>query len=153
MSKTVYLAGPITGLDYKGCTDWRQSAKAELAAVGIEAFSPMRCKEYLDGLPTISGHGREYHNMGPLSTPKGVVTRDHYDVHRCDMLLVNLLGAKQVSIGTMFEMAWAFQKKTPIVLAMDETGGLHDHMFVHQTCGYRLGTLDEALRIVRAILL
>lgn len=28
--KTVYLAGPITGLDYKGCNDWREYAKSKL---------------------------------------------------------------------------------------------------------------------------
>jgi hypothetical protein len=35
------------------------------------------------------------------------MTRDRFDATRCDVLLVNLLGAERVSIGTMMEVAWA----------------------------------------------
>lgn len=153
MSKLVYLAGPITGLSYKGCTEWREAVRADLAQVGIEGVSPMRCKHYLERLSEISGHGREYVHMSPLSGPRGVVTRDRFDVHRADVLLVNLHGAKQVSIGTMFEIAWAFQKHTPIVAVMEKEGHPHDHMFVWEAIGYRVETIEEAVDIVKAILL
>lgn len=148
----VYLAGPITGLTFKGATDWREHAKRMLETAGIKAFSPMRCKEYLDGLGELSGHGREYGHMSPLSSPRGIITRDFFDATRCNVLLVNLLGADRVSIGTMFEMAWAFQKRTPIVCVMETQGGQHDHMFVREVCGFILSTLDEALLTVKAIL-
>ena len=45
--KTVYLAGPISGLDYNGCNDWRKKAIEQLAKEGIKGISPMRYKEYL----------------------------------------------------------------------------------------------------------
>lgn len=151
--KLVYLAGPITGLTFKDCTDWRQGAIQELAAVGIKGVSPMRCKDYLEDVGVISGHGREYFRMHQLSTPKGVVTRDCYDVHRSDVLLVNLWNAQQVSIGTMFELAWSFHKRTPIVAVMREHGCLHDHMFVHQAISYRHNTMEDAIQTVKAILL
>ena len=51
--KTVYLAGPITGLTYDGATDWRAYAKARLAKFGIQAVSPMRAKEFLKALPSM----------------------------------------------------------------------------------------------------
>ena len=43
----VYLAGPITGLTFDGCTDWREYAKKSLAEAGIDGLSPMRAKDYL----------------------------------------------------------------------------------------------------------
>lgn len=152
MSKLVYLAGSITGLDFKGCTDWRQYAIAELAQVGITGVSPMRCKEYLDGLGPLSGHGREYAKLGLMSGPKAILARDFFDCTRADVLLVNLLGAKQVSIGTMFELAWAFQKRTPVVLIMEEQGGLHDHMFPREAAGWIVQDLDVGIQIVKGIL-
>lgn len=39
MEKIVYLAGPITGLDYNDCTDWREYAKKELEKWGIIGLS------------------------------------------------------------------------------------------------------------------
>jgi nucleoside 2-deoxyribosyltransferase len=152
---TVYLAGPITGLTYQGCTDWRQFAKAELHKSDIEGVSPMRAKDYLAGIGEISGHGREYFQLNVISQPHSVVTRDRFDTTRADVVLMNLLGAKAVSIGTMVELGWADAARVPVVLVREEpgTGGVHDHMFVNSLAGYGVTTLEEALHVVRAILL
>jgi hypothetical protein len=165
----VYLAGPITGLSYAGCTEWRQGAIEELAKAGIKGVSPMRGKEYLENLATISGHGREYAHMSPLSTPKGVVIRDHWDVIRSKVLFVNLLQKhlppekRIVSIGTCCEIAWKWHVKGPIVLVMEKTTALpendpnyfrngHDHMFVTEMCTYHVETVKEGLDLVKAIM-
>jgi nucleoside 2-deoxyribosyltransferase len=150
--KTVYLAGPITGLSYGECTDWREKAVARLAEEGIKGLSPMRAKEYLSHLTTISGHGREYSHLGVFATPRGVMTRDRFDCTRCDVLLVNLLGAKIVSIGTVMEIAWADAKRIPIVVAIEKEGNPHEHMMVNEAIGFRLDDLGEALETTIAIL-
>ena len=149
---TVYLAGPITGLDFKGATDWRRSVAADLATAGITSYSPMRCKEYLAQCGTLSGHGREYGKLGTLSTPRAVMTRDRFDATRCDVLFVNLLGADRVSIGTVMEIAWADLSRTPIVCAIAPHGCPHDHMMITEAIGFRVPTLDEAVAITKAIL-
>lgn len=152
--KTVYLSGPITGLTYGESTDWRAYATADLSAVGLKAISPMRGKEYLAQLNgPISGHGRDYVSLSVLSTPPAVVTRDRFDTTRCDVVLMNLLGAKAISIGTMVELGWADAARRPIIAAVEPEGNAHDHMFVNQLIGYRCATLDEALHMVKAILL
>ena len=151
--KTVYLAGPITGSTYNECTDWRITARDELKAANITAFSPMRAKEYLAQLKTISGTGEEYFNLGVVSTPRGVITRDRFDTQRVDIVLVNLLGAKQVSIGTMIELGWADSARRPIVCAIEPSGNPHEHMMVSELIGYRVTTLEEAIYICKAVLL
>lgn len=149
----VYLAGPITGLNYDGAQDWREKATSQLAMLGIDAVSPLRGKEYLRRVGELSGHGRDYVDLGVLSTPKGVTTRDRFDATRCDVLLVNLLDAERVSIGTMIELGWADANRIPIVLAVPpKHGHPHDHMMVSEIAGYIVHSLDEALHVVGTIL-
>lgn len=152
VKQQVYLAGPITGLDYEGSTDWRKYAKDDLEKFGIRGLSPMRGKEYLAGLGVLSGTGEEYAHLSVISNSRGVMTRDRYDATRCDVLLVNLLGAKTVSVGTVMEIAWADLKRIPIVVAIEATGNPHEHMMLSEAYGYRVPSLDEALHIVKLVL-
>lgn len=148
---TVYLAGPISGLTYDDAEEWRTIAKEALSFNGIKALSPLRGKDYLRAIGTISATGVEYESLGILSTSRGVITRDRYDATRCDVLLVYLRGATRVSIGTMFEVAWADLNRIPIVLVMEKNGNVHDHMMLSEMVGYHVETLDAALHVVRMI--
>jgi nucleoside 2-deoxyribosyltransferase len=147
----VYLAGPITGLNYAGATDWREYAKSALEP-HIVGLSPMRGKHYLAQLQNISGTGEEYAHFGSLSLPRGVMTRDRFDATRCDVLFVNVLGAKSVSIGTVMEIAWADLKHIPVVCAIEKSGNVHEHMMINEAIGFRAETIDEALHYIKAIL-
>jgi nucleoside 2-deoxyribosyltransferase len=148
----VYLAGPITGLDYAGATDWRFEAKSVLEAVGIKALSPMRGKEYLAHVKEFPADGDAYKSLGILSSNRGIITRDRFDATRCDVLLVNVLGAKKVSIGTVMEIAWADAHRIPIVCCIESEGNPHEHGMVTEVIGYRVETLDAALHVIKAML-
>ena len=151
-AKTVYLAGQISGLNYAGATEWRDDVIAQLAAVGIKGLSPMRAKNYLAGIADLDKNCVEYGAINVLSSPRGIMTRDRFDATRCDVILVNLLGADRVSIGTVMELAWADLSRIPIVCVM-EPGNIHEHAMVGEAIGYRVHTLQEAVDIVKAILL
>ena len=116
----VYLAGPITGLDYEGATDWRESATKMMHP--IEALSPMRYKAYLIQYGKLLATYGDIGVKNPLSTDKGITTRDRWDVERCDIVLMNFLGAEIVSIGTCIEIGWADTHRKPIVMLMEEEG-------------------------------
>jgi nucleoside 2-deoxyribosyltransferase len=92
----VYLAGPIGGLSYNEATNWRDQAATDLAPFGIKCLSPMRGKDYLREEAILKGTG---YDDTLLSNNRAIVTRDRMDVTNCDALLMNLLGAPQVSIG------------------------------------------------------
>lgn len=147
MSYLVYLAGPITGLSYDGAVDWREHAIKTLADSGIMGLSPMRGKQYLAGKEYVADSYAEF----TMSTPKAIVTRDRFDSTRCDVLLVNLLGSKKVSIGTVMEIAWADAARIPIVVVM-EKGNIHEHSMLVQVSGYVVETLEEAIQVVIRIL-
>lgn len=146
-----YLAGPITGLTYGQATDWRVYASDVLTGQGIEVLSPMRGKDFI--LKRIGAQevlGQTYEDS-PLSTQRGIVARDIFDVNCADIVLFNLLGADQVSIGTMVEYGWASAHRKIVVTVMEKSGNVHDHAFIRELSPYRVETLDEALDIVGAI--
>lgn len=148
MTKRVYLAGPIDGLDYSGCTDWRDYAKRELAKDGIEAFSPMRGRENLRNSGVISGTYE-----GPLASSKGITRRDRFDVKNCDVMLTNLRGAKKISIGTMIEYGMASAWDKLVITIMGRQGDVHEHLMLDEITGYRVETLNEGILVARAILI
>lgn len=153
--KLVYLAGPITGLTFGECTDWRQYAVAELAKEGITGLSPMRGKEYLEAISKdipLTADGDKYKIISPLSTNRGIIARDRWDATRCDILLVNMLDAKMVSIGTVMEIAWADAVRTPIVLVSDEDDIHWKHGMIKEAVGFHVSTLEAGLDLVKAIL-
>jgi nucleoside 2-deoxyribosyltransferase len=147
----VYLAGPITGLQYDHAQDWRDVARVELAQYQIKAFSPLRAKEYLRAVGELKADCAGYGEMNALSSPRGIMTRDRFDATRADALLVNLLGATRVSIGTCMEIAWADLKRIPVVVAMEAAGNVHDHAMITEAIGFRVDSIVAAVDLVKAI--
>lgn len=149
MSKPlVYLAGPITGLSFGSATDWREAARTYFDAHNINALSPLRGKSYLQQETNIKD---SYEDL-PLSSQRGIYARDKFDCERADVVLVNLLGAQRVSIGTVMEIAWASGKNKPIVLVMEDAANLHDHAMVREAAAFRVNNFDDAFFIVNVLL-
>ena len=146
----VYLAGPISGLSLEECVSWRQAVSEACADMEIEFFSPLRGKAYLQGIKSIDPIVQMDAVKYPLSTTKGIITRDHFDVNRADVLFVNFLGAKRVSIGTIAEMAWAYAQHKPIITVMD-TDNPHQHAFVREMSGFILPDLPGGIQVLRSI--
>lgn len=152
MNPTVYLAGPISHQSYGASIGWREFAIEELAKSNIKGLSPLRAKSYLAHLDNINPTGEGYSHLSVLSTDKGVITRDRFDTTRCDIVLVNLLGAQTISLGTVMEIAWADLLRIPVVCAMEKSGNPHEHKMLKEAIGFRVETLEEAIHICRAIL-
>lgn len=149
----VYLAGPIAGRSGVHATVWREYAATYLAQFGIRSLSPMRGKSALRSAARISTDFHDYKDLGHFYTAKGIMTRDFNDVKRADVLLVNLLGAASISIGTVMELAWAFQLQKPAVVAMEPEGNPHDrHPMVAEAIHFRVESLEDAIHSVALIL-
>lgn len=146
MQPSVYLSGPMRGLSFDQADEWRRYA-TEALWPDVVTYSPMRGKDHLRGAPIPT------HTAHPLSRPEGIVARDYYDTLTTDMLLVNVLGAKEVSQGTVAEIAWAYAHRKPVLLVMEHMGNPHDHPMNTVPAGWRVDDLDDALDIVRAVLL
>lgn len=169
----VYLAGAITGLTAEVAEDWREYAKRQLAyrevfeptpdwnetndvisvnyPTGIVGYSPMRAKDYLTSVGVLSGRPEAYDSY-VLSTAQGITARDSWDVATADLILINLLGAERVSIGTVLEIGMAYAQRKPMVAAMEEDN-VHVHAMVNSMIPWIVDDLDYAIDLVKAILL
>lgn len=149
MAKRVYLAGPISGLTYDQGNEWRLQAIKELTAIGIEAYSPMRAKEYLRAEGVLTGS----YSSGLFSSSRNIMTRDYDDCRRADLIMANMLAYPKVSIGTVMEIAWSYAHRIPLVMIMEKEGNLHEHPMIAEAIGFRVDNLEDALTIAKAILL
>lgn len=148
---TVYLAGPIGGLTYDGCNEWREKVSAEIAP-WITAFNPLRGKQYLRD----EGPLKDSYLQHMMSTRKAINTRDHLDCLTCDVIFANLLGCtrpEQVSKGTVMEIAWGFAYRRPVILVMEEAGNVHEHAMVVESASFVVPTLESGIDVLRHILL
>lgn len=144
---TVYLSGPISGCTYEKATDWRTLAAAMLEPMGFWVLDPMRGKSFLSNQKKIEREVYEAdHN--PVLSDKALVNRDHADVVNADIVLVYLTGATTVSIGTMFELAWALHLRKIVVIVVEQ-GSVHDHPFVREA-GVIFPTLAAALDYIES---
>ena len=144
----IYLAGPITGLSYRGATSWRDYVMDNLPEY-LVGMSPLRAKSYLKDEQQIKGS----YDETILSSQRGLFARDFFDCNRCDALFVNLAEAKEVSIGTVMEIAWAYQNRIPVVLVQGEEDDIHNHPMIREACPFTVGSVDEGIHILGALLL
>ena len=157
VNKTVYLAGPIDGLSYADGVSWREYAQRNLAVDEIKGLSPQRGKGYIADNAEIAGEmdfakQEEHFVNNPMSTSRGIMTRDKFDALNCTVLFVNFLGATRVSIGTVMEIAWAYLQGKPIVVVIEENDEQHkNHPMLRETFSYVVSDLDEGLDIVKGI--
>jgi len=147
MKHYIYLAGPITGLTYRGATDWRTYAAQLLDSEKIECLSPLRGKDFLLNAGVL--HSGSYD--GVLTTGKAITRRDYFDCTRATAVLVNLLGTERVSIGTVMELAWCYQAEIPTIVIM-EKNNLHNHVMINESSTYIVETLEEAIHTMKLLL-
>lgn len=148
---SVYLAGPIAGSGYDKINDWRLKASVDLSP--IKTLSPMRGKEFLKGeKEDVHNYERTTVIENALGSSRGITARDRFDVMTCDLVLMNLLGASRVSIGTMIEIGWADAFRKPIVLVIDEEN-VHIHPMVLETASFIVTNMDQAIHVIQSILL
>lgn len=148
----VYLAGPIAGLTAKEASGWRNDFAEQLEIYNIIGLSPMRGKAHVladKGVLTNQGY-----DESPLSTQKGIVTRDRNDVMNSDLVLFNLRDVNHLSLGTAVEFGWADAFRKPIIAVLDvtDTHNPFTHAFVKELSGFIVPTLEEAIPVIKTVL-
>lgn len=147
MDQTVYLCGPISGLNAVMATHWRKFARLELEPAGYRVLDPMRGHDSRLAEEALRADG---HNW-PYG-PKAVFKRDKHDVLRSDILLVNLVGAARVSVFSMMEVAWAEDHNKFVLTVMESDGSnVHEHLCVREASSLLVPTMDEAIHYLTKV--
>lgn len=159
---TVYLSGPMSAVNWSEAESWREFAYRQYNNNNIKTYTPLRGKEFLSKLRTIGEYDTSVNKDGDgngFAVDSAILHRDHHDVSTSDLILVNLWGAPEVSIGTVAEIAWAHQLQKPIVGLWEGKTNPHNHPFIRQMIPFMVEdgdaqvALNEAIGISKTILL
>ena len=144
MSK-VYLAHPITGLKSEDVFNYYDAISDELGERHT-ILSPMTGKDYLRNETVMQKSYEEY----PISRGHAIFERDQWMVSTSDIVLCDFTGAKTVSIGCCFEMAWAAKLGKHSVVVMED-GNPHNHRFMREAADIVFSTMEEAVSYIKQL--
>jgi len=142
----IYLARPISGCSYSEVVDYYEDTVAVLKGYGYDVLYPMCGKEYLRNEIEFKAEGYGQ----PLSTNRAIVGRDRWMVRQSDIVFANLAGSTHVSIGTVSELAWAFDNKKHVIVVMEKEN-VHRHAFVLEFADVIFETTEEALAYLKKL--
>ena len=138
--RTIYCVHPISGLSADEVFTYYTAIKERLSKY-YDVLIPMTGKKSLRCAKEFRSEG---YVGNPLTTNHAIFERDRWMVTQSDIIYANLMGAtEQVSIGSMFELAWASLLGKYVVLAMDEDG-VHNHAFVKEAADTVFYSSEEA---------
>jgi len=83
------------------------------------------------------------------SIGKEIITRNRAGILNSDLVIVNLLGSADASIGSVGEAFWADAYRKPIVIVRDKFHNPHDHLMLNEIATWLCHDLDSAVSIVR----
>ena len=142
-----YLCGPMTGQTVEQCSTWRETATDQLSDL-YDCLSPLRGKDYLPP-GKLEAFANVQNEIGAvLSGAKGILSRDTWDVGRCDIVLAIFEDTDQVSIGSVMELAFAHAYRKPIVAVIDER---HQHPFIAGVITHLCPDFDTAIKVMRRL--
>ena len=149
--KTIYLAGPITGLTHDGARyGWRLDFES-LMPEHIFCNSPMRGKEMLKEWGVLTS-GAGYPDNA-MTTPEGITSRDFNDVKTCDAMIACFLeSGGNLSGGTFMEYGFAHALQIPIIGIGRADDPNLQHLMAKRVLGWQVDTLEEAAMIVSLLL-
>jgi len=136
----IYCAHPICGLQAEEIIKYYDEVVERLSDFGYEVFHPIVEKGYMRNEVKFKAEG-----FGdPVSTNHAISERDKWMVMNCDILFLNLLGTKTISIGCVMELAWAqiLNKHTIVVMEKDN---IHRHAFVLEAADVVFEDYDDAI--------
>jgi len=104
----IYLAHPISGSSGNEVFGYYDEWVAKLANTGLKVLHPLTAKGYLRPEIKYKKHGYQT----PISNNKAIVGRDSWMVRQADIVLIDLTGAKIVSMGCVCDLAYKRVRET-----------------------------------------
>lgn len=141
MKLNIYLAGLIS-TDYPESLLWRKIASERIRELGHNPISPMAGKKNLAKQTTDGGI------TSKVATSKGIILRDYRDLRRADVIVANLetFGCRRPLVGTLFELAWAWQLNVPVVAIVAPDNYLfRQHPFISESVAFFKETVIHAV--------
>jgi len=137
----IYLVRPISGCSIQEVIQSYEETAEILNSAGNQTLHAMMGKHHFNettGIFDVEGYTH------PVSTDRAIIGRDKWMTKKADIVFANFLGAERVSIGSVMELAWAYDHGKHVVLAMEEDN-VHRHAFVMQCADIIYSDYQESL--------
>jgi nucleoside 2-deoxyribosyltransferase len=136
----VYLAGAITGHSFKEANAWRTlpTFTNKLVKNGWHPLSPLEGLDHLKDEKALDAYCEGV-------DPGLVVSKDLDMIDLADAVIANLRIEGPPSIGTMFELGYAYAHRKPIIVIRDDVESVYDHPFIDGTASQIVFHLDGAI--------
>jgi nucleoside 2-deoxyribosyltransferase len=133
VKKKIYLAGLIH-TNVQDTLNWRLGARAELDG-DFEVLDPLRGKEHIYQRGGDSEADRTGGLVTTMMSPRALMQRDFADVRAADVILANLYDyiSGRPLTGTIYELAWAWERHKPVVAFCPNGYWIREHPFVSET--------------------
>jgi len=140
---SVYLAGYMNEKKLKDCLVWRKKIISHYNNwKGIEKYP-------ICWLDPFNGELKEMHMEGLKGNipENSILHRDYKAVVSADLVVANLntFNAKRPLVGTICEIAWAWEKHTPIVVISKEKH-FTEHPFIKNFASWIVSDVEELLK-------
>lgn len=114
----IYLSGSMTGLTLKEQLQWRNKIANALEDIGITCYNPPAhfSDAYVDNDLT---------NASGYKSDREVMEYDLWQLRNSDLVVVNFDVGNTQSLGTMAEIAIAYDHRIPILGICKDTSKLH----------------------------
>jgi hypothetical protein len=144
---TVYLAGYIQGSCIEKCVEWRkrirnyyenwEDSEGNIKPYPIDFLDPLNGENFSE----ISPDG-----LKGCFPPKAIVHKDYICVKKSDLIICNTdtFGEDRPLIGTLYELAWAFEFKKPVIMITNNIV-FEQHPFVIDTVSWYVKSVEELL--------
>jgi len=121
----IYLAGYISGNAIEECLKWRNHL--------TDIYRKNKDIKFINPL---AGHDTKSISDQGLTSDipnKGIIYKDYISVSNSDLIIVNLdtFGEDRPLIGTIAELAWAWEKKIPVI-AFGGRSYYYKHPFIDE---------------------
>lgn len=145
MSKrSIYLAGAMGGLSVADANEWRQECERELKGC-YNVLNPISVQYVKDPAFVFS-------SIEPNLTAQQVTVKDRFYIDQSDFILVNLIDPKSVSIGTVWEMGYAYGKgKNVVTVCPSGTKWYDGHPFIMNFSHVVFQNLEDAVEFLNDI--
>jgi hypothetical protein len=145
MTHRVYLSGPVTDKSIPDLSAWRDQVATQLGT-SWAVYDPTKGPVVTQRLSGVTGATRRPEFKG---FAHDMVARNRVALSNCDLVIANLIGAKEVSIGTVGELFWADAFHRPIILLRETSGNRHDHLMINEIATWIVQTVPEAIDLAR----
>jgi nucleoside 2-deoxyribosyltransferase len=138
----IYLAGYINNEVIDKCVEWRKQIALYFNSnpkwQGVISFlDPLNG----DDMKNITEEGLKCSLPG-----KALIHRDYNSIRSADLIVANLdtFGEDRPIVGTVFELAWAWEFKKPVIVITDDDK-YKFHPFIMDTASIIVSNVEELL--------